>query len=219
MNVVGLTPRGGANRTEEIYERLRRAIVIGELRPNEPLIEASIAEQLGVSRTPVRECLQRLAAAGLVVPRKRGWAVREFAETHVIERAEIRAALEGYATFLAAVRADQRDLDRIAEIHEDRLTIAANDEAKRVTTNRAFHDAIIAACNNACLSDAIYGLGQFYFSGSMARRSTAHDLKLGNQDHACILEALLRRDGEGAERAMRQHIYRTFDVYITRDSA
>lgn len=212
MNLASIA-RGGANRTEEIYERLRHAIVVGELRPNEPLIEATIAEQLGVSRTPVRECLQRLSVAGLVVPRKRGWAVREFAQTHVMERAEIRAALEGYATFLAAMRADAAALAEIAAIHAERLGIDAGDEACRVETNRAFHDAIIRASGNASLRDAIYGLGQFYFSGMNARRSTARDLAEGNRDHARILDALRRRAPEEAERAMREHIYRTFQVY------
>lgn len=213
LNVGRTRMRSAANRTGEIYDTLRRAIVMGELRPNEPLIEVEIALQFCVSRTPVRECLQRLSAAGLVVPRKRGWAVREFAESHVLERAEIRAALEGYATFLAAARASQEALDGIVRIHAERLTLGANDEARRVETNRAFHDAILAACGNASLADAVYGLGQFYFSGSTARRATARDLELGNKDHERIVEALIRRDREEAERAMRAHIYRTFQVY------
>lgn len=205
--------QGMASRTEDIYERLRRSIVVGELRPNEPLIEEAIAEHLGVSRTPVRECLQRLWMAGLVVPRKRGWAVREFAQSHMLERAEMRAALEGYATFLAALRGEERQLQEIARIHEERLTLSATDEALRVKTNRAFHDAIITACGNGSLKDAIDGLGQFYFSGAVARHSTALDLELGNRDHGRIVGALLERDGEAAERAMREHIYRTFQVY------
>lgn len=211
--------RGAANRTDDMYERLRRAIVVGELRPNEPLIEEAIAEQLGVSRTPVRECLQRLWMAGLVVPRKRGWAVREFAQAHVLERAEMRAALEGYATLLAAMRGEDRQLQDIARIHEERLTLSATDEARRVKTNRAFHDAIITACGNGSLKDAIDGLGQFYFSGAVARHSTAQDLEMGNRDHGRIVDALLRRDGEAAERAMREHIYRTFQVYTVQATA
>ncbi len=65
------TPGAGAlppqRRSGEVFDRVRQAIIAGELRPNEPLIEADIAERLGVSRTPVRESLQRLAAAGLIV--------------------------------------------------------------------------------------------------------------------------------------------------------
>ena len=86
--------RRSARRSDDIYE-LRRAIVTGEIRPNQPLIEPDLAAQLGVSRTPVRESLQRLVIAGLVVPRKRGWAVREFTVEEMQENAEVRAGLEG----------------------------------------------------------------------------------------------------------------------------
>src|SRR5207344_499138 len=74
-------PEAGPDRasslTGVVYERLRSEIVRGELRPNERLIEAEIADRLKVSRTPVRESLQRLAADGLVVSRRRGWVVYE----------------------------------------------------------------------------------------------------------------------------------------------
>jgi DNA-binding GntR family transcriptional regulator len=204
---------GRTHRSEELYERLRRLIVMGELRPNEPLIEVAIAERLGVSRTPVRECLQRLFAAGLVVPRNRGWAVREFQATHVRENAEIRAALEGYAAYLAAERASTDQLAAIVNIHEERLGLRATDEEKRVETNRNFHDAIIRASGNPSLGEAIYRLGQFYFSGTVARRAADDVLAQGNADHGLIVAALLDRDGTSAEHAMRDHIYRTFAVY------
>lgn len=201
------------HRSQELYERLRQLIVIGKLRPNEPLIEVAIAERLGVSRTPVRECLQRLFAAGLVVPRNRGWAVREFQASHVWENAEIRAALEGYGACLAAERASPDQLEKIANIHHERLNLRPQDEEKRVETNRRFHDAIIRASGNPSLGEAIYRLGQFYFSGAVARQAPADVLAQGNTDHGLIVAALLDRDGTRAEHAMRDHIYRTFAVY------
>src|SRR5436190_22723903 len=91
--------------TEAIYEQLRSEIVRGQLRPNERLVEAEIAERLQVSRTPVRESLQRLAADGLVVSRRRGWVVYEHTIDQIRDIYETRIALEGYATRLAAERA------------------------------------------------------------------------------------------------------------------
>ena len=94
-----------STRLTSVFETLRREIVAGELRPNSPLIELDLAQRFEVSRTPVRESLQRLATAGLVVPRKRGWAVREFTTEEIRQNAEVRMALEGYAAGLAATRA------------------------------------------------------------------------------------------------------------------
>src|SRR5690606_9984578 len=101
--------RGGARgddprRAHEIYDRLRGDIVHGVLRPNEPLIETELAEQLGVSRTPIRESLQRLASDGLIVYRRRRWYVYEHTADEIREMYEIRAAQEGYAARLAAER-------------------------------------------------------------------------------------------------------------------
>ncbi len=210
---MAATQNLAARRTESVYDRLRAAIVAGEIRPNSPLIEADIAERLAVSRTPVRESLQRLAVGGLIVRRKRGWAVREYTEEEVRQNSEVRIALEGYATCLAAERATDAELAGIRELHELRLQIRASDEELRVRTNRDFHDAIIAAAKNPRLTDAIYSSGQFYFNRPIARLSTEEEMRLGNRDHALILEALLARNAAAAESAMRRHIRRTFIVY------
>lgn len=201
------------HRSREIYERLRTAIVTGEIRPNEPLIEADLAAQMGVSRTPIRESLQRLASDRLIVPRKRGWSVREYTAAEIRQSSEVRAALEGYAACLAAERAGDADLRRIEDIHRQRLALRAIDEAVRVKTNRQFHDAIIEAALNDRLRDAIFQTGLFYFNGPIARLTTEEEMAAGNRDHGVILTALLARDGAGAERAMRDHIQRTFAVF------
>jgi len=196
-------------RSLEVFDRLRRAIVTGELRPNEPLIEADIAERLAVSRTPVRESMQRLSAAGLVVPRKRGWAVREFSLEDVALNAEVRAGLEGYAAGLAAQRATPQDIALMSAIHAERLGLDPEDEKARVRTNRAFHDAIIAAARNPKLVDAIDATGLFYFNGDVVRMSSAEQMAQGNADHALILEAVAAKDAGAAEARMRAHIDRT----------
>jgi DNA-binding GntR family transcriptional regulator len=201
-------------RSLEVYDRLRHAIVTGEIRPNEPLIEADLAAELGVSRTPVRESLQRLAAAGLIVPRKRGWSVREYRPEEVRQRSEIRAGLEGYAAFLAASRASEEELGGINEIHRLRLALVATDETARVKTNRAFHDAVIAAAHNPALAEAIDGTGQFYFNAPVARRTTAEEMRQGNAEHQLIVDALNARNAEAAEAAMRAHIQRTLSVFL-----
>lgn len=206
---VGPPPQ---RRSLEVFGQLRQAIITGELRPNEPLIEADIAARLAVSRTPVRESMQRLAAAGLVVPRKRGWAVREFSMEDVALNGEVRAALEGYAAGLAAQRASAEDIARLEVIHRERLCLDPEDEKARVRTNRAFHDAVIAAAHNPKLIDAIDATGLFYFNGAVVRMSSAEQMAQGNADHALILAAIVARDAVAAEARMRAHIDRTAQI-------
>lgn len=208
-----MTRSPAARRSGDVYEWLRAAIVTGDLRPNEPLIEADLAERLAVSRTPVREGLQRLAAAGLIVPRKRGWSVREYTPEEMRQKSEVRAALEGYAAYLAAERASEDDLAAISRLHQERLALTPADEALRVKTNRAFHDAVIAAAKNAALASAIYETGQFYFNGPIARLTLGEEMRLGNGDHQRIVDALIARDAPAAEQAMREHIRRTLSVF------
>src|ERR1700754_1350669 len=111
-------PAGPVNLTTEVYERLRQAIVAGSIRPNERLIEADLAARLEVSRTPVRESMLRLAGDGLIIAHRRGWIVREHSAEEIREVYEIRAALEGFAAGLAALRATDEELAGIKAIHQ-----------------------------------------------------------------------------------------------------
>jgi DNA-binding GntR family transcriptional regulator len=207
------TQKTNGTRSSGVYDWLLNSILSGEIRPNEPLIEADIASTLDVSRTPVREALQRLAVEELVVPRKRGWSVREITAAEAAENSEMRAALEGYAALLAAERSTDHELDEIASVHQKRVLVNPADVQARVQTNRHFHQLIIAAARNLRLRDAISRSGRFYFNGSIAQRSSDEEFRLSNSDHAKIVEALINRDGSGAEAAMRNHILRTFHIF------
>jgi DNA-binding GntR family transcriptional regulator len=201
------------SRGDDVFQWLRTAIVTGRIRPNEPLIETDLALRLQVSRTPIRESLQRLATEGLIVPRKRGWSVREYTPEEARQNCEIRAALEGFATSLAAERASDAEFRRIEEAHEHRLALKAVNEEVMVQTNRAFHDAILAAAHNPRLTDAIFRSGQFYFHGRTAPLGTEEEFRAANADHDRIIAALLRRDTVEAERAMRDHVFRSFSAF------
>ena len=199
-------------RSQAVYEHLRGAIVSGALRPNEPLVEAEISERLNVSRTPVRESLQRLATEELIVPRRRGWAVREYSPQDAQNLAEIRVALEGYAAFLAAERADSAHIERLQAIHETRLTLNPDQEEERVRTNLAFHNAVIEAANNPSLHGAIRASTRFYFNRPIAHETPEMLMRLGNKDHAVILQAIRSRKPKEAEEAMRHHLNRTYKM-------
>lgn len=201
-------------RSSVLYEKLRLAIVSGELRPNEPLIEDDLSERLGVSRTPLRESFQWLAADGLLVRRRRGWAVREFTRDEIRENFEVRASLEGTAARLASERGTAEDLVAIKRIHEQRLALQYPNNDVRVSTNRDFHAAIIKAAGNERLNHMIFMAGNFYLTRRVASLTNDVQYQRAQQEHSVITAAIQARDATTAETAMRTHIMHSFETWL-----
>jgi DNA-binding GntR family transcriptional regulator len=202
-------------RSSDVYEALRDAIVSGRLRPNEPLIEDDLAKTFFVSRTPVRESFQRLSRDGLIVPRKRGWAVKEFTRAEVLENYEIRADLEGLAARLAAMRGSPLHKSRIQQIHRDRLSLNPSSVVERVRSNRELHQAIETAAQNSKLSSLIFSTGNFYFNQRAASLTSPESFERAQVEHDDIVDAIQRGDGDRADVAMRAHILRAMEVWLS----
>ncbi|MGA2234690.1 MAG: GntR family transcriptional regulator [Terriglobales bacterium] len=192
-------------RSDDVYERLREAILTGRARPNERLIEAELADRLQVSRTPIRESLQRLAAEGLVVSRRRGWVVLEHTSVEIREIYEARAALEGYCARLAAQRATDAQLKEIASLHHPKRNLKSSRQ-HLVEINDGFHDAILAAAQNERLADMIRRNRTYYFTFRIAQLYSDEEADASIAGHQAIVRALLQRDANRAEREMRAHI-------------
>jgi DNA-binding GntR family transcriptional regulator len=177
----------------------------GRARPNERLIEAELADRLQVSRTPIRESLQRLAAEGLVVSRRRGWVVLEHTSVEIREIYEARAALEGYCARLAAQRATDAQLKEIASLHHPKRNLKSSRQ-HLVEINDGFHDAILAAAQNERLADMIRRNRTYYFTFRIAQLYSDEEADASIAGHQAIVRALLQRDANRAEREMRAHI-------------
>jgi DNA-binding GntR family transcriptional regulator len=202
-------------RSREVYERLRDAIVRGELRPNERLIEAELAAGLQVSRTPVRESLPRLAAEGLIVSRGRGWVVLEHSADEIREIYDVRAALEGYAALLAAERATPEQVEHICEIARSNPTEMGRlpvDEF--VVVNERFHSAIIEAAGNKRLAQAIQQTRTYYFNQRIALVYSEREVVDAFAGHQLIAEAIRSRRGDEAERLTRAHVSEALDAAV-----
>jgi DNA-binding GntR family transcriptional regulator len=196
------------NRAAEVYEALRRAIVEGTIRPNERLIEADLAARLNVSRTPVRESLLRLAGDGLITSHRRGWVVREHSATEIREVFEIRAALEGFAAYLAAERATDGELERIRKIHDDyTASIADSARGHLVEHNDEFHEAVIVAAHNRLLAERIHANGQYYFMHRIAGFLSDEEVRSSIKGHEELVQALTERDAEKAENVARKAVF------------
>lgn len=207
---------GPDNLSEATYRRLRSDIVRGLLRPNERLIEAELAESLAVSRTPIRESLQRLAADGLVVSRRRGWVVYEHTPDEIREIYEIRSALEGYAACLAAERATDEHLSKIVTILQESVDIAHVPRQRMVEVNDRFHDAIIEASGNRRLAKEIGRNRLYYFNYRLANLYSDEEVSVSRAQHDQIVRALLGRDSREAEEITRTHVKHALEMILAK---
>lgn len=202
---AGRLPSGGRSLSEEVYRRLRADILHGALRPNSALVEVELADRLQVSRTPVRESLQRLAADGLIVSHRRRWIVYEHTKEEVVELYEVRAALESYAARLAATRASDDQIRAIADIRSRATAVELKNE-DRVSANEQFHDLVIVAANNSRITDQLQRNRLYYFNTSVAALYTDQDRAKSAGQHGEIIDALQDGDADRAQECAREHV-------------
>lgn len=192
---------------EYAYERLRTLIREGALPPGSRVREAEIAEQLEISRTPVREALRRLEADGfLAFEPHRGMIVVQLDHQSVMELYAMREALEGTAAGLAAQHASEAEIAVLIEMlaHEPALFEAPD---RLAAHNLQFHQALFRAAHNRYLlktANALRDSMALMRGTTMAvpgRGETAHG------EHRRLADAIRARDPEAAERAARHHIH------------
>lgn len=196
---------------ERVYRRLREAIVSGSLAPGQRLIETSLAEQLGVSRSPVREAIRRLAQDGLVtfVPR-RGVSVGNPSPGEVEEVYTIRGALEALAARLAACRRSARQLEQLRRTLARMERATENgDHSGLLRADNDFHRALVEASGNqrlieiaAALLDTSRRVRQSVLSGDTSWARTTWE------NHRAVLAALESPDPEAAAMLVSTHMER-----------
>lgn len=192
-------------------EQMRSLILRGDYAPGARLGEVELAQLLGVSRTPVREALRRLAAEGLVeITPNKGARVVELGPDDLDHVFVLRAHVEGLAARLAASRISEDELDQLQAAADELAAYALpgpDQDLDRVyVLNARFHGRIVAATGSTVLPgvvDSLVHTGAVLrtlhgFSDEAMRRSTAH--------HIEIVAALRARDGLWAESVMRSHL-------------
>jgi len=202
--------------SQSVYRRLRQDILSGVLRPNERLVETELGQLFEVSRTPVRDALLRLESDGLVDAGKRGWTVHEYDRDELIAIYETRAALEGAAARLAAMRATEEQLADIeAALRSERDDLLANSDSDLTSQeNSQFHAMIYETCRNERLLSLIERNAQIYFNYRVARLYTSEELELQLAGHFRLLEALKRRDPDAAEREQTDHLFEGLEILL-----
>lgn len=202
---------------QKVYRILKTRIIKGGIKLGTKLFENKIAEQLGVSRTPVREAIQKLAAEGFVkLTPNQGVMVSEISPIDYREVLQVRAVLEGLATYFFSKKITPVEITKLQNnirlMH--RLIIEVEPDPVSVSKlNTEFHDIIVKNCGNNYLKKTLDNLYNQY---SMFRARTlkiTSRFKSSYKEHSKILEALKRHDAIEAERLSREHISHALEIF------
>jgi DNA-binding GntR family transcriptional regulator len=195
-------------RSDRVRRQIADQIISGVLRPGEELDEKKLAEAFNVSRTPVREALRQLAAAGLVEWRPHQSAgVAKITPSKMVEMFEVMAELEGFCGRLAARRMTPAEHAALASLQKKfRPYVDARDREGYHELNKSFHEAIYAGSHNDYLKEqavALYGRLAPYRAYQLKRPEA---LRRASEEHEAIVEAIVAGDGDEAHRLLVAHV-------------
>ena len=196
------------NLRERVYKILKKAIIFQEIQPGQKIDEESIAKQLGVSRTPIRESLCRLENEGIVkiIPRRGAFVVKHSNES-IIEILLLREVLEGFAARLAVGNIDERTIEEMKSLFKDFSEANVRDRSKDYTqADLKFHTLIVKKSKNNWLMSIMNTLNdhiQMLRLRTVALKGRPEHSLL---EHLKIIEALEKRNDSLAESLMRKHI-------------
>jgi len=191
-----------------VFQSLREAIINGNLKPGERVMEVQLAEKLGVSRTPVREAIRKLELEGLLImiPRK-GAYVADVSLKDIIEVLEIRASLEGLAAALAAEKATDEEIQLMkVKSHEFSECVKKEDVKGMIQKDSEFHDIILSSAKNKRLNTIIEGLREQVQRFRVVYFTEINKSEYVSQEHLRVFEAIADRDSEKARKYAQQHI-------------
>ncbi|WP_323803500.1 GntR family transcriptional regulator [Sulfitobacter litoralis] len=209
------TPRSGPT---DAYSMILDAIDVGTYRPGDRLVESELAERFGVSRTPVREALQRLETQSLLARDGRSLIVASLDHNQMAELYVVRGELEGLAARLAARHATTEEVRVLREMVEEDDALRDN-PAALARANRRFHKQIHLASHNRYL---VQQLDLVHRSMAlMATSSLAVDGRgaIAQDEHDRIVQMIEQRDEDGADEALRRHISVAFMTRLKQEAA
>ncbi|HET7388354.1 MAG TPA: GntR family transcriptional regulator [Nocardioidaceae bacterium] len=200
--------------TEEAHRRLRSDIITGRIRPNVHLVANDLAQQLEISRTPIREALQLLASEGLVAATRRGFVVREYSNEEIRHIYEVRAALEEMAARLAAERATDAQIEALEKLGAHTKEAAERPREMIVDLNDAFHDSIMIAASNPRMQHINSRNSEQFFNYNIAKLYSHEEASLAIAEHEGMLKAIKMRDSDAAAEAAREHVMNSLEVTL-----
>lgn len=191
-----------------VFNTLRRAILTGELKPGERLMEIHLANRLGVSRTPIREAIRKLELEGLVtmIPR-RGAEVAQITEKSLQDVLEVRRALDALSVELACDRISQEALNNLGEACDAfAMATKTNDTKRMAEADVALHDIIVQATDNSRLVSLVNNLSEqmYRYRFEYLKDASAHGQLI--EEHRIIYESIRSKDKKTAADTAKLHI-------------
>lgn len=209
------------NLSEEVYDALRRGILAKHFAPGERLQLDEIEEQLGVSRTPLKVALDRLAAEGLVeVKARRGTFVTENTPEDTADAFDVRRILEVYASELVAERATDADLAELRRIHDQLRQRVTEGQSggdrfyECIDLDHALHQKVMDLARSSRLKEAWQQVNVHVQMARVRNRDAERVFTQALQEHARLLDALDAHDREGARQAMDAHLRRAMNTLL-----
>lgn len=191
-----------------VFMTLRQAILKGDMEPGERLMEITLANKLGVSRTPIREAIRKLELEGLVnmVPRK-GAVVASISEKDMRDVLEVRVTLEELAVKLAVQNMEEADIDQLKRAAKNfESAVISREIVEIVEADVVFHDVIYNRTNNNRLIQIINNLREQMYRYRLEYIKDARTHSILISEHQDIINALEKKNVEEAKTAVRQHI-------------
>ncbi|MGF7018621.1 DNA-binding GntR family transcriptional regulator [Lachnospiraceae bacterium PF1-21] len=191
-----------------VFNTLRQAILKGELKPGERLMEVKLANKLGVSRTPIREAIRKLELEGLVrmIPR-RGAEVAEITEKSLLDVMEVRKALEELCVELACERMTSEEIEELRQAAKDfKQIVISKDITKIAEKDVQFHDIIYQSTENNKLINLLNNLREqmYRYRVEYLKSDTVYPQLIA--EHQEIIDNIESRNEEAAKRIMGSHI-------------
>ncbi len=202
-----------------VYQELKTQIMTGSIKPGTRIMEVDIAEEMGVSRTPIREAIRKLEKEGFVsIEPRKGVYAAEMSVHDMVEALEVRETLEGQAAELAAKRITEEELDQLKECTESfNKAVSDEDSEGMIKYDTLFHHLIVEASGNKVLVDMVSKLQEVvlrfrYLYFSDFRRSAQMPA-----EHKLIVDAICSGEPQKAKEAATIHIDRLKELVIEED--
>ena len=199
-----------ATKSDFAYTRVRELILSGELEPGAVINQATLARQIGISTTPLREALKRLKQQGLVeLDAHRDARVAALDAEEARDLLEVRRSLDPLAASLAAERRTKPDIADMRAGLEGLEALPSNPTVEQLVAHRRFHSAIYRASHNALLVETLDGLwdtaDRYRRHGLQVERSP-EERAMKAREHTLLFEAIVEGDADTAAEVMRAHI-------------
>lgn len=202
------------DKSEQVFVTLHAHIQSGHLAPGKRLSEVSLAQELGVSRSPIRTALARLEHAGLLIRHGLTLAVRQLALEDIMDIYRVRIVLEGMIAADAAVRRQDMDILRLRASETAASNLDGSDPVRAVAANREFHTALAQAAHNRTLTDLQERLTAQVVAEQRSTLTWANRWPEAMDEHTVIVDAVERGDAAKARQLAEQHLARARDIRL-----